>query len=83
MSGREAKPAQGNFIRRMYEPNPRNMEIWEAIEQQAKEVSFDKAVGQMSAEYVYLYPPGIPMLVPGEVITGELSEKCGSALGRG
>lgn len=83
MSGQEVKPAQDNFIRRMYEENPRNMEIWEAVEQQAKEVSFDEAVGQMSAEYVYLYPPGIPMLVPGEVITGEFVGKMRECLGQG
>lgn len=26
----------------------------------------------MSAEYIYLYPPGIPLAVPGEVLTEEL-----------
>lgn len=39
-----------------------------------------------SAEFVYLYPPGIPLLVPGEQITQELLEqflyytKCGFEL---
>ena len=28
--------------------------------------------GHISAEFLYLYPPGIPMLVPGERITAEL-----------
>ena len=30
-----------------------------------------KAVDKISGEYVYLYPPDIPLLVPGEVITKE------------
>ncbi|XIJ22899.1 hypothetical protein VIG27_00125 [Lacrimispora sp. JR3] len=28
------------------------------------------AIGKVSAEFVYLYPPGIPIAVPGEVLTG-------------
>lgn len=30
------------------------------------------SVGKVSAEYLYLYPPGIPMIVPGERISGGL-----------
>lgn len=37
-----------------------------------KEMCFlDNAIGFVSAEYIYLYPPGIPLLVPGEVFTEE------------
>lgn len=32
-------------------------------------VELNKAVDKISAEYVYLYPPDIPLIVPGEVIT--------------
>ena len=31
----------------------------------------DDAAGRIAAEYVYLYPPGIPLLVPGEQISSE------------
>jgi arginine decarboxylase len=34
-------------------------------------VAADAAVGRISAELVAPYPPGIPVLAPGEVITGE------------
>lgn len=34
-------------------------------------VPFDKAEGAVSLEYVYAYPPGIPLLVPGEVIDAD------------
>ena len=38
-------------------------------------VSLSKAVGRMSAEYLYLYPPGIPFIVPGEVFSREAVKK--------
>lgn len=31
-----------------------------------------KAEGKISAEYIYLYPPGSPIVAPGEMLTGEL-----------
>jgi lysine decarboxylase len=34
-------------------------------------VAADAAVGRISAELVAPYPPGIPVLAPGEVITAE------------
>jgi arginine/lysine/ornithine decarboxylase len=35
-----------------------------------------KAVGEIAAETVTPYPPGIPRLVPGELITKKLSPFC-------
>ena len=31
-------------------------------------------MGKVSADYIYLYPPGIPMIVPGELITDKVIE---------
>ena len=31
----------------------------------------ERAAGRVSADFVYAYPPGIPMLVPGEEISPE------------
>ena len=42
------------------------MEIGEAWNLPAKEVAFEEAAGAVSAEYIYLYPPGIPLIVPGK-----------------
>ena len=39
-----------------------------------EKVELFKAKGKISAEYLYLYPPGIPLLTPGELITKELLE---------
>ena len=39
-------------------------------------VSLDAAVGCVCGEQVSFYPPGIPVLLPGEVITREIVEYC-------
>lgn len=33
-----------------------------------------ESLNSVAAEFVYLYPPGIPVLVPGEIITGDILE---------
>ena len=69
-------PFAGNqFIEKMYQKNASRLQIYEALEKPAKEVSFSEAVNQISAEYIYLYPPGIPVIVPGEVITADLLKR--------
>lgn len=49
----------------------RRMGIYEAMNQPYQEVPVEKSIGKISAEYAFLYPPGIPFLVPGEEITEE------------
>lgn len=39
-------------------------------------VPFDDAIGMICAEIVTFYPPGIPMLCPGERITQEIVDYC-------
>ncbi|OHX56869.1 arginine decarboxylase [Planococcus salinarum] len=34
-------------------------------------VKIDEAVGRISAEFIMVYPPGIPIFIPGEIITQE------------
>ncbi len=31
----------------------------------------EESVGRIVGEFAYLYPPGIPLIVPGEQITGQ------------
>lgn len=62
---------EAGFTARMYWENPRRMQIYQALDLPYREVPLDEAVGKMAADYVYLYPPGIPLIVPGEVITEE------------
>lgn len=60
---------------RIYRPNRREMEICQAWELPKKEVSFEEAIGRMAADFIYLYPPGIPMIVPGEIIGEDFADR--------
>ena len=59
------------------------MQIYQAEEFPYKEVSLQEAVGHMSADTIYLYPPGIPMIVPGEIITKRLADNIEECLSLG
>lgn len=48
----------------------------EAMFARAVVVPFAQAAGQICTEFVTIYPPGIPLLCPGEQITQELIEYC-------
>jgi arginine/lysine/ornithine decarboxylase len=41
------------------------------------------SAGRMSLEYVWAYPPGVPFLVPGEIIGQGLVELTGKLAGAG
>ena len=47
------------------------MTISQAVDAQQRRYSLKESVGKVSAEFAYLYPPGIPIIVPGEQITGQ------------
>lgn len=44
----------------------------QAEDKRKESIFLEQAQGRISAEMVYLYPPGIPILCPGEVITKEI-----------
>lgn len=48
------------------------MSISEALEKGKKSVLLPESMGEISAAYLYIYPPGIPILTPGE----KISEEC-------
>ncbi len=48
--------------------------IYEAIEAEHEYVNFINSTGRISAEYIYLYPPGIPIVAPGEILEGTVIE---------
>jgi arginine/lysine/ornithine decarboxylase len=58
-----------------YSPNPRRLCLAEAMERPWRKVPLAKAPGHVMADFIYLYPPGIPLVVPGEVVTAELVEQ--------
>lgn len=50
------------------------MSIYEAVRQKKTNCALDLAEGLIAADYIYLYPPGIPLVTPGEIITDEVIE---------
>ncbi len=50
----------------------RKMTIAEAKESPLSEISVGEALGHVCGEYIYIYPPGIPLVVPGEILTKEI-----------
>lgn len=55
----------------------------EAWDGSKEEVPLEECDGRIAGEFVNLYPPGVPLLVPGERITGELCRRIGSWLEQG
>lgn len=52
----------------------RIMESYEALEKEICEIPLAESTGRTAAAYVMIYPPGIPLLVPGEKIIKEIVE---------
>lgn len=52
------------------------MSMWEAVEAETELVDIDSevAVGRIAADFVMVYPPGIPLLAPGERVTEEIRD---------
>ena len=46
---------------------------WEMEQAEKETLRLADAAGKISAEYIYLYPPGIPFIVPGEVIGSDVT----------
>ena len=51
--------------------------ISEALDRDGHPADINAARGRVSREYIRVYPPGIPMIVPGEVIDKEVIEQLG------
>ena len=47
------------------------MKISDAVHCKKKALPLREAAGKTAAEYVYAYPPGVPALIPGDVISEE------------
>ncbi len=57
------------FLRRMYGKRKKVLEISETRYYNKEEILLQESAGRVCAEYIYLYPPGIPAIVPGEEIS--------------
>ena len=51
------------------------MTLKAALEAEKTSLEWEQCVSEISGEYIYLYPPGSPIITPGEKITKEIYEK--------
>lgn len=58
----------GNFMEQAYGIRQQGLSLSEAMDAKKALKPLEESVGSYSGEFVFLYPPGIPMLVPGERI---------------
>ena len=49
-----------------------SMPIYKAYHSKKKQIDLKESIGKIAAQSIIPYPPGIPLIVPGEVITEEL-----------
>ena len=60
------------FLTEAYAKRTVRISIAEALDAKTVEMGLKESVGKTAGAFVYLYPPGIPMLVPGEGISKEV-----------
>lgn len=81
LNGQYMKKNRRDFQRKIviedredFQRNTQKLRISEAMDQFLQEIDLQKSAGKISGEFIYLYPPGIPLITPGEVVTKELLE---------
>lgn len=63
--------------------NEVNFSPYEAMNKDFEEVALKDAKGRIAGDYIYKYPPGIPLIVPGEVVSEELIKEVEKSLESG
>ncbi len=66
---------EGNWIEDGVTRNIIDCTMNEAFESPKESVPLKESAGRISGEFLYLYPPGIPMIVPGEKIDATLLKR--------
>ncbi len=61
-----------DFVSSVYKKVKQALSIKTAFLSEKESVALADSAGRVSGEYVYMYPPGIPILCPGEVVSEEL-----------
>ncbi len=51
----------------------KSINAWEAVRRRSETVPVSECAGRTAAEYVWAYPPGIPLIVPGEIINEDIA----------
>lgn len=75
--GADNKRSMGETLdkRKEWGPMEQVMTIAKAMDSPKSRCAISLSSGKISGEFVYLYPPGIPLLVPGERITAFCGEQ--------
>lgn len=63
------------FLEKAYAVKKKVLEVSEIIDYNIEETELKGCIGKVCAEYIYLYPPGIPFIIPGEVVTSDFVEQ--------
>ena len=71
IQGRKESEKQKNFIEQVYQKNVKRFELADAWEREGIEIPLSESKGYAAGDFITLYPPGSPLLVPGEEITAE------------
>lgn len=69
------KVQNNNFDRFALVKSKKEMSISQALVSRKKKIEIENADGKVAASYLYLYPPGIPLIVPGEIIRKEINHQ--------
>ncbi|MDD3972155.1 MAG: decarboxylase, partial [Clostridia bacterium] len=59
------------------------MRIRDAKNSKNKIINLEKSEGHISNEFIWAYPPGIPYLIPGEIITSDIIVQIKKAIDNG
>lgn len=65
---------QGEPAPKIGEVLQKAMRMSDAVDMPYEALNLADCSGRISAEFVYLYPPGIPIVAPGEVVTDKIIE---------
>lgn len=77
-------PEGGKYSDIPHLPKPQiEIPIYEAYYSNKEEIHLKDSIGRISASFITPYPPGAPVLCPGELVTKELVDYIQSALDKG
>ena len=71
LSIEESGKAETGFSQELETSPACRMTIAQAMDEPRHRIAISNGEGMVSAEFVYVYPPGIPIVVPGEVLNKE------------
>jgi lysine decarboxylase len=71
LAAEHASSSEGSQLSSVYVPNIPTLALSprDAFYAETEVVPFEESAGRIIAEFVMVYPPGIPILIPGEIVT--------------